>query len=273
MTDGLKLFSAIVGWTYFVAWSGSFYPQAWLNYRRKYVGGLSIDFCALNLLGHISYGAYNIAFYFDRDVQEEYRRRHHGTENTVQVNDVAFSIHASIMASLWLVQTLYYPREPGQRTSTFNRVVMTTYGLIVVFNALRVWSGTESLYGFVSVLSLFKLYVSVGKYVPQAWENYKHQSTDGWSIAMVMLDFSGGLLSFVQLFTDAARTSDWTAVTENPAKFGLSILSMIFTGFYIIQHFIMYPEHHDAHLIGKDEEGSKQTARSGSEEREALLGP
>lgn len=71
------------------------------------------------------------------------------------------------MASLWLVQTLYYPREPGQRTSTFNRVVMTTYGLIVVFNALRVWSGTESLYGFVSVLSLFKLYVSVGKYVPQ----------------------------------------------------------------------------------------------------------
>lgn len=71
------------------------------------------------------------------------------------------------MASLWLIQTLYYPREPGQRTSTFNRVVMTTYGLVVVFNALRLWSGTESLYGFVSVLSLFKLYVSVGKYVPQ----------------------------------------------------------------------------------------------------------
>lgn len=51
---------------------------------------------------------------------------------------------------------------------------------------------------------------------------------------------------------------------------------MICTGIYIIQHYVLYPEHHDVHLIGpgaKDEEGSKQTARSGSGERQALLGP
>jgi hypothetical protein len=36
---------------YFCAWSISFYPQAILNYRRKSVVGLSLDFQLLNLLG------------------------------------------------------------------------------------------------------------------------------------------------------------------------------------------------------------------------------
>lgn len=36
---------------YFCAWSISFYPQAYLNYRRKSVVGLSLDFQLLNLLG------------------------------------------------------------------------------------------------------------------------------------------------------------------------------------------------------------------------------
>ena len=31
----LELISTIIGWTYFVAWSISFYPQIWDNYRRK----------------------------------------------------------------------------------------------------------------------------------------------------------------------------------------------------------------------------------------------
>ena len=31
--------------------SVSFYPQAWLNWRRKSVAGLSLDFQLLNLLG------------------------------------------------------------------------------------------------------------------------------------------------------------------------------------------------------------------------------
>lgn len=36
---------------YFCAWSISFYPQAFLNWRRKSVAGLSLDFQLLNLLG------------------------------------------------------------------------------------------------------------------------------------------------------------------------------------------------------------------------------
>lgn len=38
------IISTSVGWTYFLAWSVSFYPQVWLNWKRKSVVGLSFDY-------------------------------------------------------------------------------------------------------------------------------------------------------------------------------------------------------------------------------------
>ncbi len=43
--------SAIVGWLYFFAWSISFYPQIYLNYVRRSVVGLSLDYVSLNIIG------------------------------------------------------------------------------------------------------------------------------------------------------------------------------------------------------------------------------
>ena len=34
-TFGLDTFSSVVGWIYFAAWTVSFYPQIFTNYRRK----------------------------------------------------------------------------------------------------------------------------------------------------------------------------------------------------------------------------------------------
>jgi hypothetical protein len=47
----VQLVSDLLGWTYFAAWSISFYPQIYLNYVRKSVVGLSLDFQLLNFLG------------------------------------------------------------------------------------------------------------------------------------------------------------------------------------------------------------------------------
>ena len=47
----LEVISVIFGWSYFIAWSLSFYPQALLNYRRKKTEGTTIDFPFLNTLG------------------------------------------------------------------------------------------------------------------------------------------------------------------------------------------------------------------------------
>jgi cystinosin len=40
-----------VGWTYFLLWTISFYPQLISNFRRKSVEGLSLDFLAMNVAG------------------------------------------------------------------------------------------------------------------------------------------------------------------------------------------------------------------------------
>ena len=81
----LELVSTVIGWTYFVAWSVSFYPQIWDNFRRKRwvhnvlwnlsiaivfsVIGLNFDFLALNIVGFTLYGCYNIALFWIDSVQ------------------------------------------------------------------------------------------------------------------------------------------------------------------------------------------------------------
>ena len=51
----------------------------------------------------------------------------------------------------------------------------------------------------VSLMGYFKLSISFLKYLPQFYWNYKRKSTVGWSIANIILDMTGGLLSFVQM--------------------------------------------------------------------------
>lgn len=48
-------------------------------------------------------------------------------------------------------------------------------------------------------MGYFKLLISFLKYLPQFYWNYKRKSTKGWSIMNIMLDFTGGLFSFLQL--------------------------------------------------------------------------
>jgi hypothetical protein len=55
---------------------------------------------------------------------------------------------------------------------------------------------------FLYWLSGVKLSISVIKYIPQVYMNYKRKSTEGWSIGNVLLDFTGGLLSIIQLMLD-----------------------------------------------------------------------
>ena len=65
--------------------------------------------------------------------------------------------------------------------------------------------------------------------------NYQRQSTSGWQIWNILLDFSGGMLSILQLVGDSlaearaqGRPHEWTGVIGNPAKFGLGLVSIFF---------------------------------------------
>ncbi|KAG7217461.1 hypothetical protein INR49_021515 [Caranx melampygus] len=54
--------------------------------------------------------------------------------------------------------------------------------------------------------SYIKLAVTLIKYVPQAYMNYRRQSTEGWSIGNVLLDFTGGILSILQMVYSLTTT-------------------------------------------------------------------
>lgn len=61
--------SSIIGWAYFVAWSVSFYPQIFTNFRRKSVVGLNFDFISLNVVGFLLYATFNIGLYYNEYIQ------------------------------------------------------------------------------------------------------------------------------------------------------------------------------------------------------------
>jgi hypothetical protein len=69
----------------------------------------------------------------------------------------------------------------------------------------------------------------------QALLNYERKSTSGWQIWNILLDFSGGSLSIIQLIGDSlaeARSqglhTGWKGVLGNPAKLGLGMVSIFF---------------------------------------------
>lgn len=82
------------------------------------------------------------------------------------------------------------------------------------------------------------------KYAPQALLNYRRKSTDGFSVLSIMLDFTGGLLSILQLLIDASAGAgvDWSGASGNIAKLGLGNVTMIFDVTFMIQHYVLYKE-------------------------------
>lgn len=62
----------------------------------------------------------------------------------------------------------------------------------------------------------------------------------GWSIYTILLDFSGGWLSLAQLVIDSSLQHDWTGVTDNPVKFGLGNITIVFDIIFFLQHYVLY---------------------------------
>lgn len=127
-SNALIIVSSIIGWLYFVAWSVSFYPQTILNYTRKSVVGLNLDFTILNFVGHSLYLIYNASMYWSTYIEEEYLKRYSFGLNPVKLNDVFFSIHATILTIVTLAQCFYY--EVGAHIQYLKIIVNNTTSVI-----------------------------------------------------------------------------------------------------------------------------------------------
>lgn len=281
----LPFISTVCGWIYFACWSASFYPQPTLNFRRGTTRGTTVDFPLVNNLGFLAYLTSNLAFYCSPLVRAQYAARNRGLTPTVQLNDVVFAAHALVMClvissqyatpRLWGFPAAKKPGHPGYHAGIRPSRAMLglclgcVAGVLVVLCVVlaspgrndttppaAAWNWLDVVYA----VSYVKLVVTVVKYTPQMLWNYRNKSTRGWSIEGMMLDFSGGVLSIVQLVIDSYLQGDWKAgITGNPVKFGLGNVSMVYDLIFFTQHWVLYrgaegKEGETDSLLGREED-------------------
>ncbi|XP_038614998.1 cystinosin [Tachyglossus aculeatus] len=233
------IINQLIGWIYFVAWSVSFYPQVYENWRRKSVVGLSFDFIALNLTGFIAYSVFNIGLFWVTYIKEQFLHQHPNGVNPVDSNDVFFSLHAVALTLVVIVQCFLYERG-DQKVSPLAigfLVLSWTFVFIVLGVAA---AGVITWLQFLFCFSYVKLAVTLVKYFPQAYMNFRRKSTEGWSIGNVLLDFTGGSFSLLQMFLQSFNNDQWTLIFGDPTKFGLGLFSIFFDIVFITQHYCLY---------------------------------
>ena len=245
--DALYYISHILGWIYFFAWSISFYGQVIENYRRHSVSGLNFDFEVYNFVGFTTYLIYNIRGKINDNL---------GT-GTVEIQDIVFAAHALLLTIVTLIQILYY-FDPKDKLQTISHITITIicvmlWGavlLVIVENGFEYYDphvkeNRKYIFNSLVYMGWCKVVISLIKYIPQVYSNYKRKSTIGWNIHNILLDFTGGAFSFGQNIVDSFRdefsvTSDGQSKGLNIAKFALSFISMFFDIIFMTQHYILY---------------------------------
>ncbi|KAF2901758.1 hypothetical protein ILUMI_04436 [Ignelater luminosus] len=235
----LDTLSVIIGWTYFVAWSVSFYPQIYINYRRKSVIGLNFDFLSLNVVGFILYSVFNVGLYAIPEIEAQYFKKYPRGLNPVQLNDVVFGVHATVATVLTITQCFLYERG-DQRVSFTAKGILGIFAAFLSISLILVATNVLFWLDFLYFCSYVKLAITLIKYIPQAYMNYRRKSTVGWSIGNILLDFTGGILSMLQMIIISHNYDDWVSIFGDPTKFGLGLFSVIFDIFFMIQHYILY---------------------------------
>ncbi|KAF1958812.1 hypothetical protein CC80DRAFT_490603 [Byssothecium circinans] len=272
-----KVISRLLGWAYFLCWSGSFYPQPISNWQRKNTLGLAIDFPTLNVLGFTCYTISTSAFLYSPTIRSQYAYRHpDNPETTVRFNDFLFAAHGAVMCVLIYSQfyTWIWGFRVGSRQRASRPVLCIFWGCLLYILAVTLFAyfeGADKGYDpanwawidVIHALGHVKLLTVVVKYLPQAWVNYKRKSTQGWSIYTMLLDFAGGWLSLGQLMIDSALQNDWSGITGNFVKVGLGNITIVFDVLFILQHYVLY--RHPAKSV-EDEEDEGWVS-----ERESLL--
>ncbi|KAK5043102.1 hypothetical protein LTR13_000873 [Exophiala sideris] len=233
-----------------IAWSASFYPQPWLNWNRKSTLGLTIDFPLLNVLGFLSYSISTCSFMYSPTIRDQYAARHPlSPEPTVQINDVAFGVHAVVLVVLTYSQ--FFPGLWGFKVSSHQTASKPVLGIFWGWQQQdpQDWAWIDVLY----TLGYVKLICTFVKYIPQVILNFNRKSTVGWSIEQILCDITGGVLSLMQLVIDASFQGDWSGIIGNSLKFGLSNISIAFDVIFIVQHFILYRGQDDLTIKSDDD--------------------
>jgi len=224
----LTITSEILGTISTLAWSISFYFQVWEVVKVKSSKGLSINFIFLNFIGFYFYTTYNIYGYIFES----------SFSNQVHLTDVIFASHALLLICIQFGCLMYYPRGDNHLSYFWVPFGIAT----IVATALYGIAWDSSNEAVVKFMGIMKVVISFVKYCPQVYLNWKRKNTEGWSLENVLLDFTGGVLSFLQIYVDYLNGESQNLFDGglNIAKFLLSIVSIVFDLIFMFQHFILY---------------------------------
>ena len=248
-STSITVLSSIVGWSYFLCWVATFYPQPILNYRRKRVTGLSIEFVCYQFTGFLCYTVYSIVSYILQSIHES----DGNVSVAVRPNDIAFAVHALLLTVVVAVQyRLYSSGGRAVVVSAVHRYILFGLWIIVLFSLVLAVTGSIPYYcidqahcplyrlNLLDVLGYTKIVVNIVKNVPQLLLNHTRHSTIGWSIHGVLLDVAGSTLAFTQQLLDAWNADDGGMVYGNVPKLLLSVLSFVFDAAFLLQHYVCY---------------------------------
>jgi len=203
------------------------------------VVGMSFDYVLYNLTGYLCYSTFQCTLYFDDYFRDQYKHEHNTDSVPVETNDVVFALHGLAMVCVIGVQCFLYEKG-NQRVSYFCLAVnLLFYAAIMTVGFFTLTPWLKAVY-WIETMGYVKAVITVIKYTPQVYLNYKYKSTEGWSIVGVLLDVSGGLLSFLQMGLIAIDDGDTSQFT-NFSKMTLAILSLLYDAIFVFQHYILYP--------------------------------
>jgi uncharacterized protein with PQ loop repeat len=118
-------------------------------------------------------------------------------------------------------------------------VVLSVFGV-----ELHDVSSLTQSWGTIRLCGYCKAAITLVKYMPQVYLNWKRQSTVGWSLENVMLDFTGGFFSFVQQAVESIALGQSLFgggdAGFNIVKFLLSVIAMFFDLIFMFQHYCLY---------------------------------
>ena len=250
MSTALKIISEVMGIVCTLAWSVSFYFMAWEVIKVKNADGLSINYLMLNFIGYTYYSVYNVyGFTYDPPYNN----------GQIHTSDIIFSVHGLFLTSLHIVLVLYYPRFDNKPKTVW--VVCAIMSILFVAGYSFV---NPNIQDIVLTMGIMKVVISFIKYVPQVYLNWFRKSTYGFSIHNILLDFTGGLLTFLQIPVDfyASGTKPKLDSNLNLAKFLLGFITVFFDFVFLIQHYCIYPSNiaqkHDPRY-GRETEGNQDT--------------
>lgn len=248
-SEALRYFSIFIGWVYFSAWTASFIPQCVLNYKRKSVVGLSFEYITYNFTGFLFYLTYSTVNYV---VQHKL-----DLDKTVQINDICFGVFAWVMTVFTMLQCVIYEKgeqKVNKKHLALNAllwVIFITHAILSISGVLP-WYRSDDSSGWntMEYLGVVKAFITFIKCTPQVYLNWKRQSTVGWSISNILLDLTGGVLSFSQNAIDAYNEKNVHILYGNFAKLLLSCVSVLMDIIFLMQHYVFFTDRDEPLLEG-----------------------